>query len=89
MVTEQAIFHRAELLLGQETMARIAETRVIIFGVGGVGSWCAEDGPDAYKSSGILEDSRRPLGASHTKEIQAQRHLSRAKIPLYLFRRTT
>lgn len=42
MVTEQAIFHRAELLLGQETMARIAETRVIIFGVGGVGSWCAE-----------------------------------------------
>jgi len=42
MVTEQAIFRRAELLLGDEAMKRIAEKRVIIFGVGGVGSWCAE-----------------------------------------------
>lgn len=30
------------MLLGTETMARIQKTRVIIFGVGGVGSWCAE-----------------------------------------------
>ena len=42
MATEQAIFRRAELLLGDEAMRRIAEKRVIIFGVGGVGSWCAE-----------------------------------------------
>ena len=33
---------RTELLLGDEAMSRIAEKRVIIFGVGGVGSWCAE-----------------------------------------------
>lgn len=39
---ENAIFRRAELLLGDEAMERIAEKRVIIFGVGGVGSWCAE-----------------------------------------------
>ena len=39
---EQAIFRRAELLLGDDAMNRIAEKRVIIFGVGGVGSWCAE-----------------------------------------------
>ena len=39
---EQAIFHRSELLLGDEAMRRIGEKRVIIFGVGGVGSWCAE-----------------------------------------------
>ena len=39
---EQTIFRRAELLLGDEAMDRIAEKRVIIFGVGGVGSWCAE-----------------------------------------------
>jgi len=38
----QAIFRRSELLLGDEAMTRIAEKRVIIFGVGGVGSWCAE-----------------------------------------------
>ena len=30
------------MLLGSETMERIAQKRVIIFGVGGVGSWCAE-----------------------------------------------
>ena len=42
MATEQAIFRRSELLLGDEAMSRIAEKRVIIFGVGGVGSWCAE-----------------------------------------------
>ena len=42
MAIEDAIFRRSELLLGSEAMERIAQTRVIIFGVGGVGSWCAE-----------------------------------------------
>ena len=42
MAIEHAIFRRSELLLGDEAMGRIAEKRVIIFGVGGVGSWCAE-----------------------------------------------
>ncbi len=42
MAIEQAIFRRAELLLGNETMEQIAGKKVIIFGVGGVGSWCAE-----------------------------------------------
>jgi len=36
------LFNRTELLLGTETMERIRSQRVIIFGVGGVGSWCAE-----------------------------------------------
>ena len=36
------IFSRQELLLGGDVMERIASLRVIIFGVGGVGSWCAE-----------------------------------------------
>ena len=39
---ENAIFNRLELLMGNQTMQRIADTKVIIFGVGGVGSWCAE-----------------------------------------------
>ena len=39
---QDAIFRRAELLLGDEAMKQIAQKRVIIFGVGGVGSWCAE-----------------------------------------------
>ena len=36
------IFNRAELLLGADVMERLASARVILFGVGGVGSWCAE-----------------------------------------------
>ena len=35
-------FQRTELLVGEEVMNRIINTRVIIFGIGGVGSWCAE-----------------------------------------------
>jgi tRNA A37 threonylcarbamoyladenosine dehydratase len=42
MAIQDAIFRRSELLLGNEAMERIAQKRVIIFGVGGVGSWCAE-----------------------------------------------
>ena len=38
----QGIFNRTELLLGKATTDKIANVRVIIFGVGGVGSWCAE-----------------------------------------------
>lgn len=35
-------FRRLELLLGEEAVKSIAKTRVIVFGVGGVGGWCAE-----------------------------------------------
>ena len=36
------IFNRASLLLGADVMQRLQESRVIVFGIGGVGSWCAE-----------------------------------------------
>ncbi len=36
------IFQRAQLLLGEEHLQRLNTINVIIFGVGGVGSWCAE-----------------------------------------------
>lgn len=36
------IFRRTELLVGTEAMERLSSRSVIIFGVGGVGSWCAE-----------------------------------------------
>lgn len=39
---EKGIFNRSELLLGTDMMDRIQQKRVIIFGIGGVGSWCAE-----------------------------------------------
>lgn len=41
-MTNSQIFNRARILLGDDAMTRLAATRVIIFGVGGVGSWCAE-----------------------------------------------
>ncbi|MBQ3658151.1 MAG: tRNA threonylcarbamoyladenosine dehydratase [Bacteroidales bacterium] len=33
---------RTELLLGKETVKKISEQKIIIFGLGGVGSWAAE-----------------------------------------------
>ena len=39
---EKAIYNRTERLLGAEAMDVLGEKHVIVFGVGGVGSWCAE-----------------------------------------------
>ena len=39
---EQHIFHRTRLLVGDRVLQGIGALRVILFGVGGVGSWCAE-----------------------------------------------
>ncbi len=36
------IFARTERLVGPEGLARLQAARVILFGVGGVGGWCAE-----------------------------------------------
>ena len=35
-------FSRLELVTGEAMLERLGQTRVIIFGLGGVGSWCAE-----------------------------------------------
>ena len=42
MGNKKPFFNRTRLLLGDEKMKCLDETKVIIFGVGGVGSWCAE-----------------------------------------------
>ena len=42
MGKEKGIFKRTELLLGDKLMNRISSVGIILFGVGGVGSWCAE-----------------------------------------------
>ena len=39
---DNAYSNRTELLLGGDVLARLGEVRVALFGVGGVGSWCAE-----------------------------------------------
>ncbi|MGN0832269.1 MAG: ThiF family adenylyltransferase [Kiritimatiellia bacterium] len=40
--TGAELFSRAEALLGAEAMERLAAAHVLVVGVGGVGSWCAE-----------------------------------------------
>ena len=39
---EDERFARSEALLGSEAIARLKAARVLVVGVGGVGSWCAE-----------------------------------------------
>ncbi|MBK9578923.1 MAG: tRNA threonylcarbamoyladenosine dehydratase [Fibrobacterota bacterium] len=36
------VFHRLELLVGPSVVERLRSSRAIVFGVGGVGGWCAE-----------------------------------------------
>ena len=64
-------FRRSELLLGNEAMERIAGKRVILFGVGGVGSWCAE----SLVRSGILKltivDSDRVCVTNINRQLMA------------------
>lgn len=71
MAIEQAIFRRTELLLGKAAMERVASKRVIIFGVGGVGSWCAE----SLVRSGIrritLVDSDRVCITNINRQLMA------------------
>lgn len=38
----EGIFNRSELLLGRKALTAIQGKKVLLFGVGGVGSWCAE-----------------------------------------------
>jgi tRNA A37 threonylcarbamoyladenosine dehydratase len=71
MAIEDAIFKRSELLLGSEAMERLAAKRVIIFGVGGVGSWCAE----SLIRSGIrhltIVDSDRVCASNINRQLMA------------------
>lgn len=68
---EKAIFNRATLLLGEEVMERIASKKVIIFGIGGVGSWCAE----ALVRSGVrhltIVDSDRVCITNINRQLMA------------------
>ena len=62
---------RVELLLGGEAMERLAATRVIVFGVGGVGGWCAE----ALVRSGIghvtIVDKDRVAASNINRQVMA------------------
>jgi len=42
MTEERFVFLREEMLLGKAAMDRLSQSHVAVFGLGGVGSWCAE-----------------------------------------------
>lgn len=64
-------FHRLQLLVGERTVQLLQTSRVIVFGVGGVGSWCAE----ALARSGVghltLVDSDEVCITNVNRQLQA------------------
>jgi len=67
----EGIFNRAELLLGSEAMKRISSARVIIFGVGGVGSWCAESLVRSGVAHLTIVDSDRVCVTNVNRQLMA------------------
>ncbi len=70
MSTDPAL-HRLQLLIGVNALALLAKTRVALFGLGGVGSWCAE----ALVRSGIghltIVDSDVVCVTNINRQVQA------------------
>lgn len=71
MGIENAIFNRTELLVGPEAMKRFEALRVIIFGVGGVGSWCAEALVRSGVSKMTIVDSDRVCITNVNRQLMA------------------
>ncbi len=71
MGIEKGIFRRTELLLGNNAMDKIYNTHVIIFGVGGVGSWCAESLVRSGISRLTIVDSDRVCVTNINRQLLA------------------
>jgi tRNA threonylcarbamoyladenosine dehydratase len=71
MISGKGIFQRTELLLGAEIMTEIAHRKVIIFGIGGVGSWCAESLIRSGISYLTIVDSDRICVTNINRQIHA------------------
>ena len=65
------LFHRISLITGEEVLNKLARTNVLVFGLGGVGSWCAE----ALVRSGIgkigIVDFDTVCASNINRQIQA------------------
>ena len=71
MGIERGIFNRAQLLLGSDAMERLNSIKVIIFGVGGVGSWCAESLERSGISHLTVVDSDRVCITNINRQLMA------------------
>ena len=70
MMLEEAL-SRTELLLGEEAVRRISSSRVILFGVGGVGGWCAEALARSGVGSITLVDSDTVNASNINRQVVA------------------
>ncbi|MDR2836864.1 MAG: tRNA threonylcarbamoyladenosine dehydratase [Bacteroidales bacterium] len=64
-------FHRTELLLGKDISEKLISTKVIIFGVGGVGSWCAESLIRSGVENLTIVDSDRVCITNVNRQVMA------------------
>lgn len=71
MGIQSAVFNRTALLVGDEAMRRLADTRVIILGVGGVGSWCAESLARSGVGHITIVDSDRVCVTNINRQLMA------------------
>ena len=71
MGIEKGIFKRMQLLVGDKIMERTQATKVIIFGVGGVGSWCAESLVRSGISKLTIVDSDRVCITNINRQLMA------------------
>lgn len=71
MGIERGVFNRAQLLLGSDAMERLSSIKVIIFGVGGVGSWCAESLVRSGISHLTVVDSDRVCITNINRQLMA------------------
>ena len=68
---ENAIYNRTSLLVGRDVLDVLSETRVILFGVGGVGSWCAEGLVRSGVKHLTLVDSDRVCVTNVNRQLMA------------------
>ena len=71
MGIEKGIFNRTSLLLGDDVMDDIYKKRIIIFGLGGVGSWCAESLVRSGLKELVLVDSDRVCVTNVNRQLMA------------------
>lgn len=65
------IFNRSSLLLGEDVMKTLASIRVIVFGVGGVGSWCVESLVRTGVKHITIVDSDRVADSNVNRQLMA------------------
>lgn len=80
-MSQEEIFNRSRLLLGNSGMDALRQARVIVFGVGGVGSWCAEGLVRAGLTHLTIVDSDTVCPTNINRQLMATRHtIGRTKV---------